>query len=479
MLLQRIKLSRIRMSNHFLKSIIKILICLCIFLCALRASAVNYQDTTRISLLFVGDIMQHDSNIEAAFNPVTKKYDYSSCFEYVAPILRSADLTIGNLELTLAGSPYKGYPQFSAPDALAIELKRSGFDVLVTANNHSLDRRRKGVERTIDVLDSLQIQHTGTFKDSAHRVNAFPLLIEKNGFRFSLLNYTYGTNGIPITKPNIVNLIDTVTIKADLATARAQQSDAIIVFMHWGLEYQSLPSKDQKVVAALCLREGAKLVIGSHPHVLQPMVWNQQDDNLIAYSLGNFVSGQRPRYRDGGAMLWIDLQKVKNDSASITSISSANYELEWIQKASGAKPEFTSFPFRYFETDTTLIKSKASQEALSIFAKDSRTLYNKHNVNVPERVSPRSDTLIYSIRLSNQEGLDSLTVKNPIIEFYGIEKIEVETDTLMMVGKFYEYALAKQALLDIQTKTNLTQLRVVRRIDLEDSKLPSRKDNPD
>jgi poly-gamma-glutamate synthesis protein (capsule biosynthesis protein) len=457
----------------------KILICLCIFLCVFRASAVNAQDTTRISLLFVGDIMQHDSNIEAAFNPVTKKYDYSSCFEYVAPILRSADLTIGNLELTLAGSPYKGYPQFSAPDALAIELKRSGFDVLVTANNHSLDRRRKGVERTIDVLDSLHIQHTGTFKDSASRANTFPLVIKKNGFTFSLLNYTYGTNGIPVTKPNIVNLIDTVTIKADLAVARAQQTDAIIVFMHWGLEYQSLPAKDQKIVAALCLREGAKLVIGSHPHVLQPMVWNQQDDNLIAYSLGNFVSGQRPRYRDGGAMLWVELHKIKNDSISSTAINNANYELEWVQKTNGTKPEFTSFPFKYFENDTVLIKNKASQDAQALFAKDSRTLYNKHNINVPERVSARHDTLIYSIRWSNPDVMDSLTINNPIIDFYGIEKIEVEDNTLMMIGRFYEYALAKQALLDIQTKTKFNQLRIVRRIDLEEKILSPRKDNPD
>ena len=253
---------------------------------SLPASA---QDTLRLSLLFVGDVMQHDSNIAAAYDMQSKKYNYASCFEYVAPIVRSADLAIGNLELTLAGSPYKGYPQFSAPDALAIELKRIGMDILVTANNHSLDRRRKGLERTLKVLDSLEILHTGTFRDSLERSSVYPLLIEKNGFTFSLLNYTYGTNGIAVTKPNIVNLIDTVAIKADLEKARSQHSDAIIVFMHWGIEYQSLPNQEQKKLAALCLREGAKLVIGSHPHVLQPMVWNKNEDQLIAYSLGNFI----------------------------------------------------------------------------------------------------------------------------------------------------------------------------------------------
>lgn len=435
-------------------------------LCALRASAVNYQDTTSIKLLFVGDIMQHDSNIAGAYNSITKKYDYSACFEYVAPILRSADLTIGNLELTLAGSPYKGYPQFSAPDALAVELKRSGVDVLVTANNHSLDRRRKGVERTIDLLDSLGFQHTGTFKDSLARAVTYPLIIQKDGFQFSLLNYTYGTNGIPVTKPNIVNLIDTVAIKVDLAKAREQQSDAIIVFMHWGLEYQSLPSKDQKTVAALCLREGAKLVIGSHPHVLQPMVWNKEADQVIAYSLGNFVSGQRPRYRDGGAMFWVELQKVKQDSISTTFIKNAEYELEWVQKT-GAKPDFVSFPFRYFEGDTLLVKNKTSQDAFTIFAKDSRTLLNKHNVNVEELAHKKSDTLIYSIRLSIEQSLDSSKLADPILNFYGLEKVEFENDSTLMLGTFYELELARQALVDLQTKTSIGPARIVRRIDLE------------
>jgi len=430
---------------------------------------VTAQDTTRISLLFVGDIMQHDSNIAAAYNSFNKKYDYSACFEYAAPILRSADLTIGNLELTLAGAPYKGYPQFSAPDALAIQLKQLGFDVLVTANNHSLDRRRKGVERTIRVLDSLQIQHTGTFIDSAERTNLYPLLVEKNGFRFSLLNYTYGTNGIPVTKPNIVNLIDTVAIKIDLAKARAQESDAIIVFMHWGAEYQSLPNAEQKKLAALCLREGAKLVIGAHPHVLQPMVWNQKDDQLIAYSLGNFISGQRPRYRDGGAMLWIDLQKIAKDSVSTTTISNAEYELEWVKKSNEV---FTMLPLRYFDGDTLFVKEKSLQDAFVLFTKDSRALLTKHNVMVNEKAYPaRIDSIIYSIRLGTNADLDSTLLNDPLIKFYGTYRVENEnSEAVWLAGNFYEHALAQQALVQILSKTPLRRARVVRRVELEEVK---------
>lgn len=359
------------------------------------SKVISAQDTTRLSLFFAGDIMQHDSNIAAAYNPVTKKYDYSACFEYVAPIIRSADLAIGNLELTLAGAPYKGYPQFSAPDALATELKKSGFDVLVTANNHSLDRRRKGLERTLKVLDSLQIIHTGTFNDSSARAQTYPLIIEKNGFKLSLLNYTYGTNGIPVTKPNIVNLIDTIQIKRDLEKARAQLTDAIIVFMHWGAEYQSLPNAEQKRLTKLCFREGAKLVIGAHPHVLQPIEWNKERDQLVVYSLGNFVSGQRPRYRDGGAMVWVDLQKIVKDSVAVTTIHNSEYELAWVQKSA----EFVLRPLRYFENDTVFVKDKIARDAMTLFVKDSRTLLTKHNVNVPERKhTVNSDTVIYTVR---------------------------------------------------------------------------------
>jgi poly-gamma-glutamate capsule biosynthesis protein CapA/YwtB (metallophosphatase superfamily) len=423
------------------------------------------QDTLRLSLLFVGDIMQHDSNIAAAYDVQSKKYNYASCFEYVAPILRSADLAIGNLELTLAGSPYKGYPQFSAPDALAVELKRAGMDVLVTANNHSLDRRRKGLERTLSVLDSLEILHTGTFRDSVERSSVYPLMVEKNGFTFSLLNYTYGTNGIPVTKPNIVNLIDTVAIKADLEKARSQHADAIIVFMHWGAEYQSLPNQEQKRLAALCLREGAKLVIGAHPHVLQPMVWNKNADQLIAYSLGNFVSGQRPRYRDGGAMLWVELQKVSRQGIAVTSIKKAQYELEWVQKWND---DFKMFPLRYFDGDTTLIKAKSMREALALFSYDSRVLLGKHNVNIEEKQPTKIDTMVYSIKLNEFE-VDSLILESPILKFYGLERFNNENnESQWYAGRFYDYELARKALEDIYAKTIFRRSRIVRRVELEE-----------
>src|SRR6478609_10357926 len=278
------------------------------------------QDTTRLSLTFIGDIMQHDSQIASAYNAQSKTYDYTSCFQFIAPALRSADLTIGNLEVTLAGVPYKGYPQFSAPDQLAYTLRDVGMDVLVTANNHCVDRGKNGLERTIALLDTLGIQHTGTFTDSISRSKTYPLILEKKGFRLSLLNYTYGTNGISVPRPVIVNQIDTLQIERDLIKAKSQNTDAIIVFMHWGVEYQSLPNISQKKIAEYCFKHGAKLVIGSHPHVIQPIEWRKENDQLLAYSLGNFVSGQRDRYKNGGALLHVTLKKTQGVD-SITHVS--------------------------------------------------------------------------------------------------------------------------------------------------------------
>jgi poly-gamma-glutamate capsule biosynthesis protein CapA/YwtB (metallophosphatase superfamily) len=362
---------------------INLFACFCYFFATFPGIAYT-QDTTRLSLLFLGDIMQHDSQIKAAKSS-GYAYDYSTCFQFVKPYIESVDLAIGNLELTLAGPPFKGYPQFSAPDALAITLKDIGMDVLVTANNHSLDRGRKGVDRTIEMLDSLQILHTGTFRDTVERMNDYPLIIEKNNFKLALLNYTYGTNGIPVTRPNVINLIDTTLIRKDITKAKESNPDFIIVFTHWGAEYQSQPNVQQKRVTEFCFKKGAQLVIGSHPHVLQPMEWRKDRNQLVTYSLGNFVSGQRDRYKDGGAMLRVSLTKILKDSAAITTIDSAGYILEWVYRTVDTQKKYYILPAPTFENDTTgFIKDEVSKLSFKTFIEDSRKLLNKNNPDLLE-----------------------------------------------------------------------------------------------
>jgi poly-gamma-glutamate capsule biosynthesis protein CapA/YwtB (metallophosphatase superfamily) len=389
------------------------------------------QDTTRLSMLFLGDIMQHDSQISDAYDPITQQYNYFPCFQYVKPYTKAVDVAIGNLELTLAGPPYTGYPQFGAPDQLLEALKDMGMDVLVTANNHCVDRGRKGLERTIQMLDSFKILHTGTFSDETERSSLTPLIIERNGFKLALLNYTFGTNGLPVTKPNIVNVIDKETIRRDLMKSSAMKPDAIIVFTHWGTEYQSLPSEWQKDIARFCFDHGASMVIGAHPHVIQPMEWNRKENKLIVYSLGNFVSGQRKRYTDGGAMLRIELEKIKvNDSVSYTGIDTAGYILQWVYRTTAGKNYYV-LPVPAAELKLkNYVEDEDSRAAFKTFAADSRELLKNHNTDIRELNSPTEWLIEYSGNYS-----DSIKIREVIRDASAI-KIQDGVMPKLWIGPF-------------------------------------------
>lgn len=405
------------------------------------------QDTTRLSLLFFGDIMQHDSQISDAYDRTTKKYNYDPCFQFVKPYMQSAHLAIGNLELTLAGPPYKGYPQFSAPDELLITLKKSGVDVLVTANNHCVDTGKKGLERTIKMLDSLNIPHTGTFVDEVTKLNDHPLLVRKNGFTLAVLNYTYGTNGLPVTPPNIVNLIDTTVIRKDLNKAKSLKPDVIVVFMHWGAEYQRLPSKWQKDIAGFCFNKGAQLVVGAHPHVLQPMEWRKEKNQLVTYSLGNFVSGQRKRYTDGGGMLWLELEKVQfSDGSAFTRIDSASYILEWVYRTTDAGKKYFILPVPAFEKNYEgFVKDTASREAFKLFIEDSRSLFKQNNIQVGETSFVPADSIkSYRVLIANsKEGGHNTKLVSAAPYGYDTEKDDTG-NTLYFSGSFFTKSEAEK-----------------------------------
>jgi len=298
-----------------------------IFLLFIGFQTMNGQsvDTSRLKIIFAGDLMGHDGQIKSAWDEKTNSYNYDTCFSMIKELVSSADIALLNLEVTLAGEPYKGYPQFSSPDEVALAAKRAGFDIFITANNHSLDGGKKGLERTIDVLDKNGIIRTGTFKDSLQRAIEYPLIIEKNNIRLALLNYTYGTNGLVVRHPNIVNYIDTAVITSDLAKAKLAEPDFILMTLHWGLEYQREENKQQRDLADFLLKNGVDAIIGSHPHVIQPIrkYYNNISDstsyNLVVYSLGNFISNQGDRYRDGGLMVEIELQKA--ETTKVTGIN--------------------------------------------------------------------------------------------------------------------------------------------------------------
>ncbi len=316
----------------------------------------------KIKLVFIGDIMQHGDQIRSAFHSKSGLFDYEPCFRYISPILKSADWVIANLELTLNDkNEYSGYPRFRSPDALAYFLKDAGFNVLVTANNHSNDNWDYGLVHTLDVLDSLGIYHTGTFRDTSEWYNCNPLILDKKtemgSFRFALLNYTYGTNGLPTRKPNVVNEIDTVQIKKDIEKARTSSPDIIIAYMHWGNEYQPIHNSHQEILANWLWNNGVEIVIGSHPHVIQPItedtIYNSDSSSLkkvlCAYSLGNFISNQFRPSTDIGLILEIEI--LKNIKSGKIDILNHHY-IHNYKKLPVQDWVHTFIPISAFESDS-------------------------------------------------------------------------------------------------------------------------------
>lgn len=353
----------------------------------LQAQHAATADTVSLDLLFVGDIMGHDSQIASAEVVKDSMYDYTPCFEWVRPIIQKADLAIGNLELTLPGKPpYKGYPRFRSPDDLALALRHAGFDVLVTSNNHSNDGGKMGVINTILTLDDYYFYHTGTFQNQKIRDAYYPLIIYKGPFKLAILNYTYGTNGLPTKAPTIVNEIDEKQIEKDMSEAEALGPDAVIVIMHWGQEYQLNENREQQKLTDKIFDWGADLVIGAHPHVIQPVKTRPlpKDENktgLVAYSLGNFISGQRKTNTDGGLMLEVTLKKAL--STGSTFVDTHNYIPVWryIEKGEDKTSTYRLIPISAFEQNPTY-KAKiptAAWESMSAFAKRMRTHLGKHD----------------------------------------------------------------------------------------------------
>jgi hypothetical protein len=217
--------------------------------------------------------------------------------------------------------------------------------------------------------------------------------------------------------------------------------DAIIVFLHWGSEYQSLPSKWQKDVGEYCFKKGAQMVIGAHPHVLQPMEWRKNKNQLIAYSLGNFVSGQRKRYTDGGGMIRVELEKILfSDSTTLTGIDTAAYILQWVYRTTDSEKNYYILPVPTFENDSTgFIKDAVSREAFKTFVSDSRTLYRKHSVSVPEVVYAPADSVttykVWFVTIVNPE--TNWKIFPPIPYGYETQSLEDGKKIMCFSGSFF------------------------------------------
>ena len=374
-----------------------------LILILLRAAVFGQSPESKqsVTILFVGDVMGHEPQIRSAFDEKTQTYNYHDVFAGVSSLFNLADITIANLEVTLGGEPYTGYPQFSSPDELVDGVIDAGVDVLVTANNHTVDRRKAGILRTIDVLNKKGIPFAGSYADAQQRDTTYPLMLEHNGIRLALLNYTYGTNGIPVPSPTIVNLIDTAQIRADYQKSQQLNADEVIVCIHWGNEYQRTPSVEQLKLTQFMHNLGIRLVIGSHPHVIQRMEASFDTDStegrVAVYSLGNFVSNQRPRYRNGGALAAINIVKENGK----TKITDAAYALVWVHTPIiNGKKLYRVLPVAHYENRRIFFNS-TDQELFNQFVSDSRTLLDKENYNFPEIAIRNNQWVVPWLKPSN------------------------------------------------------------------------------
>ncbi len=310
-------------------------------------------EPTVVTLAVCGDAMSHMPVTNDAWNG--ERYDYARIMAAAGPYVEAADYAVVNLETTLSGGPpYSGYPAFNSPDDMARDLKALGFDLCLTANNHSLDRGFSGLSRTLDVLDEVGLAHVGssrTQEEAGHNI----AVADVGGVSVAFLGYTYGTNGIPIPKkhPYALNVFNTDylttlskpdwdRLAADLASARALETDLVAVMIHWGLEYKLTQNRYQEEMADFLFENGADIILGGHSHVPQPMELRTLPDGrqgFVCYSLGNFISSQTKPNTDVTAVLTLTLTR-DNETGETQVTNYAYAPMYMLHRAQGTSPRF-------------------------------------------------------------------------------------------------------------------------------------------
>jgi poly-gamma-glutamate capsule biosynthesis protein CapA/YwtB (metallophosphatase superfamily) len=320
---------------------------------------------SQITIAAVGDLLMKTEIIAAAKR--TNGYTFDPIFKEVKPYLRAHDLTIGNLETTFSGkrklgvrgirpkcncprerrNPRTGYPVLNCPDELASTLKNAGFHVVTTANNHCMDGGVSGLKRTLNVLDKQGLRHTGTSR-SIPEANR-RLILRVKGVNIGILAYTKGTNAISVPNRWLVNQLDTKKMAADVRDLK-NKTDFIIVCLHFGKEFQTYPSNDQKRLMKFLFKQGVNVVLGAHPHVLHPVtqtvakdIHGQVRTRVAASSLGNFVSTKLIKSTNTIRGMILSLTLSKNESG-ITDIIKVDRIPTIVKRRKAEKTAFKVVP---------------------------------------------------------------------------------------------------------------------------------------
>ena len=299
-----------------------------------------------VDLFAAGDNIYHDSVINSG--RTANGFDFTQYYEYLANDIKNADIALVNQESPLGGDSLGvgGYPNFNSPQELGDNLVSLGFDVISQANNHMLDKGAKGITGTIRFWKKYSQVALIVINESQSDRNR-TRTIERNGVKIAFLAYTYGTNGykVPSGQDYLINLIDRAAIKKDVERAKGE-ADAVVVSIHWGVEYSTTTSSTQTSLAQYLADLGVDLVIGHHPHVIQRVNWvtgSGGNKTLVYYSLGNFLSSQEKVPRMLGAVANVRFVK-KSGTTSITQAKITpvvtHFEYDGSQKENYQKKDF-------------------------------------------------------------------------------------------------------------------------------------------
>ena len=295
-----------------------------------------------LKIVMVGDALLHKSVYEDA--RTESGFDFSPMLEPIAPLLLPYDVRFYNQETILGGSELglSTYPAFNSPQEFGDSMLALGFNLISLANNHTLDKGERGVRAMLKYWRAMESKRsdllTAGSYESAHS-RATPRIMHKNGITYTMLAYTYGTNGIPLPKGKeyLVNVYTKEMLLEDIRAVR-HKVDLLIVSMHWGIEYEHSPSEEQRDLARFLAQNGVDIIIGNHPHVIQPI--EIIDNTFVVYSLGNFLSGQRGLAKNIGALIGLSLHKNKEGKIVFDDIQS---ELIYTHSTQGK--HFRLYPF--------------------------------------------------------------------------------------------------------------------------------------
>ena len=320
------------------------------------------------TILVMGDVMMHTDQITNA-KRADVGYDFSTYLEHIKYMVSGSDLAIANMEFTLAGQPYSGYPCFSAPDGYEDYVASCGVDVFLTANNHILDKGKVGIERTLGRYSQMEeeglVKHTGCSDSPEDDLKRFPLIMAVRGTRIALVNFTYGTNlKIDSSFPK-VHRTDKAEIADAIRRAREAGAEFVIALPHWGTEYALNHSSSQEKLADWLVEQGCDAVVGAHPHVVQDwervasMADSRPKAAPVIYSLGNIVSNMSATNTQVGLITKL---MIVTDADGNKRLLKPKFIFTWCTRPGTLTDSYATIPVRDFISKRSLWNNKADYD---------------------------------------------------------------------------------------------------------------------